>query len=95
MHAFDTVLEKYREIAFSKEGLGSRFERLMQAYLFTDAKNMLLASKMYAIERFLYSNTRKAGADEDCICRLYLSKKILWIAVPVDDLGFWTSKLLE
>ncbi len=33
---FDTVLEKYRKIAFSEKDKGARFERLMQAYLQTD-----------------------------------------------------------
>ena len=33
---FQTVLNKYREIAFSERDKGDRFERLMQAYLQTD-----------------------------------------------------------
>ena len=35
---FQTILEKYRQISFSKRDKGARFERLMQAYLQTDPK---------------------------------------------------------
>jgi predicted helicase len=35
---FDSVLEKYRKFAFSEKDKGTRFERLMQAYLQTDPK---------------------------------------------------------
>lgn len=35
---FNTVLNKYREIAFSQRDKGERFERLMKAYLLTDPK---------------------------------------------------------
>lgn len=35
---FQTILEKYREIAFSERDKGERFERLIQAYLLTDPK---------------------------------------------------------
>jgi predicted helicase len=34
--SFQTVIEKYRKIAFSQRDKGERFERLMQAYLLTD-----------------------------------------------------------
>lgn len=34
--AFDKILEKYREIAFSERDKGDRFERLIQAFLLTD-----------------------------------------------------------
>ncbi len=36
--SFKKILEKYREISFSERDKGDRFERLMQAYLKTDAK---------------------------------------------------------
>ena len=42
---FNNILEKYRKIAFSKEDLDSRFERLMQAYLKTDPKDILCKGK--------------------------------------------------
>ena len=35
---FQSVLDKYRKIAFSERDKGDRFERLMQAYLETDPK---------------------------------------------------------
>lgn len=35
---FEQVLEKYRKIAFSERDKGTRFERLMQAYLKTDPR---------------------------------------------------------
>ncbi len=34
--AFQTVLDKYRQSAFSKSNKGYKFEGLMQAYLETD-----------------------------------------------------------
>lgn len=34
---FETVLEKYRQLSFSERDKGNRFERLMQAFLLTDA----------------------------------------------------------
>ncbi len=36
--SFNKVLEKYRKISFSEQDKGTRFERLMQAYLQTDPK---------------------------------------------------------
>lgn len=36
--SFKKILEKYRKIAFSEHDKGTRFERLMQAYLRTDPK---------------------------------------------------------
>ncbi len=36
--SFDKVLDKYRRMSFSERDKGSRFERLMQAYLQTDPK---------------------------------------------------------
>ncbi len=35
---FQNILEKYRKISFSEHDKGSRFERLMQAYLLTDPR---------------------------------------------------------
>ncbi len=35
---FQEILEKYRETSFSKRDQGTRFERLMRAYLLTDPK---------------------------------------------------------
>ena len=35
---FNTILDKYRKLAFSERDKGDRFERLMKAYLLTDPK---------------------------------------------------------
>lgn len=35
---FQKILDKYRKISFSQSDKGTRFERLMQAYLMTDPK---------------------------------------------------------
>lgn len=34
--SFQSILNKYRQVSFSEKDKGSRFERLMQAYLQTD-----------------------------------------------------------
>lgn len=44
---FNNILEKYRKYSFSKENLGTRFERLMQAYLLTDPKYAVLFKKVW------------------------------------------------
>ena len=49
---FNNILNKYRKIAFSKEDLGSRFERLMQAYLQTDPKYAFLFKKVWLWNEF-------------------------------------------
>jgi len=36
MQTFNSILEKYRKVSFSERDKGTRFERLMQAYLQTD-----------------------------------------------------------
>ena len=46
--------------------------------------------------RIQYSNTRRAGTDENCICCLYTAKEVIMDrAVPAEDVGVWTNKLLE
>ena len=44
---FNRLLNKYRKSSFSKEDLGRRFERLMQAYLQTDPKYKSLFTKVW------------------------------------------------
>ena len=44
---FNILLQKYRKYSFSKEDLGRRFERLMQAYLQTDPKYAVLFKKVW------------------------------------------------
>ena len=34
--SFNSIIEKYRKLSFSERDKGTRFERLMQAYLYTD-----------------------------------------------------------
>ena len=36
--SFNSILNKYRKISFSERDKGDRFERLIQAYLYTDPK---------------------------------------------------------
>ena len=38
MTSFGAILNKYRQVAFSERDKGDRFERLIQAYLYTDPK---------------------------------------------------------
>lgn len=51
--AFDKILEKYRKDAFSERDKGDRFERLIQAYLYTDPKYTHL-SKIWLWSEFPY-----------------------------------------
>lgn len=50
--SFNKILEKYREISFSEHDKGSRFERLMQAYLLTDPQYAYLFKKVWLWEEF-------------------------------------------
>lgn len=49
---FNTVLEKYRKIAFSERDKGDRFERLMQAYLLTDPQYSYKFKKVWLWNEF-------------------------------------------
>lgn len=49
---FNTVLEKYRQIAFSEQDKGARFERLMKAYLLTDPKYATKFQKVWLWNEF-------------------------------------------
>lgn len=49
---FKHVLEKYRKYAFSERDKGSRFERLMKAYLLTDPKWMAKFKEVWLWEDF-------------------------------------------
>lgn len=50
--SFQTLLEKYRKIAFSQRDKGERFERLMQAYLKTDPKYAHFFKKVWLWNEF-------------------------------------------
>jgi predicted helicase len=63
--SFNAVLEKYRKLAFSERDKGDRFERLMQAYLYTDPKYAHL-TKVWLWKEFPYRNQlggQDAGID--------------------------------
>jgi predicted helicase len=45
--SFQNVLEKYRKFSFSERDKGSRFERLMLAYLQTDPKYAFKFKKVW------------------------------------------------
>ncbi|WP_294738537.1 DEAD/DEAH box helicase family protein, partial [uncultured Flavobacterium sp.] len=53
-NTFNTVLKKYREIAFSQKDKGERFERLMKAYLITDPKYVHKFTKVWLWDEFPY-----------------------------------------
>jgi predicted helicase len=50
--SFNKILEKYRKISFSERDKGSRFERLMQAYLLTDPQYAYLFKKVWLWDEF-------------------------------------------
>jgi len=52
LNNFNTVLEKYRAIAFSQQDKGARFERLMKAYLLTDPKYAYKFKKVWLWNEF-------------------------------------------
>ncbi len=49
---FDNLLDKYRKISFSERDKGTRFERLMQAYLLTDPTYANLFKKVWLWSEF-------------------------------------------
>lgn len=53
---FNTLLDKYRKTAFSERDKGSRFERLMQAYLLTDPKYAYKLKKVFLWNEFVGRN---------------------------------------
>jgi predicted helicase len=52
--SFQTILNKYRKISFSERDKGDRFERLMQAYLYTDPKYAHRFKKVMLWNEFPY-----------------------------------------
>jgi len=54
--SFLQVLEKYRKISFTEKDKGSRFERLMQAYLKTDPKYAFKFKNVWLWEEFPAKN---------------------------------------
>ena len=53
---FEQVLEKYRKIAFSERDKGTRFERLMQAYLKTDPRYTSELKEVWLWNEFPYKS---------------------------------------
>ncbi|HPQ40747.1 MAG TPA: DEAD/DEAH box helicase family protein, partial [bacterium] len=51
---FSEILERYRKVSFSERDKGSRFERLMQAYLLTDPKYAHIFKKVWMWSEFPY-----------------------------------------
>lgn len=58
---FDTLLEKYRTLAFSERDKGDRFERLIQAYLKTDPKYAYQFKKVWLWGEFPYRHDLGGG----------------------------------
>lgn len=54
--AFNSILDKYREEAFSKRDQGDRFERLMKAYLLTDPKYVQNFEKVWLWGEFPFKD---------------------------------------
>jgi predicted helicase len=54
--SFLQVLEKYRKISFTEKDKGTRFERLMQAYLKTDPKYAYRFKNVWLWEEFPAKN---------------------------------------
>jgi len=50
--SFQKILDKYRKISFSESDKGTRFERLMQAYLMTDPKYAHMFKGVWLWEEF-------------------------------------------
>lgn len=49
---FQKILDKYRKISFSERDKGARFERLIQAYLYTDPAYATLFDKVWLWDEF-------------------------------------------
>ena len=58
---FDKILDKYRRLSFSERDKGTRFERLMQAYLQTDPKYAPLFKKVWLWNEFPGRNDLGGG----------------------------------
>lgn len=54
--SFQKILEKYRKISFTEKDKGTRFERLMQAYLKTDPKYAFKFKHVWLWEEFPAKN---------------------------------------
>jgi predicted helicase len=54
--SFQKILEKYRKISFTEKDKGTRFERLMQAYLKTDPKYAFKFKHVWLWEEFSAKN---------------------------------------
>ena len=69
---FNNILNKYRKTAFSNEDLGSRFERLMQAYLLTDPKYAALFKNVWLWNEF-FAKDDLGGHDTgiDLVCQTF------------------------
>ena len=59
---FNDVLAKYRTISFSERDKGTRFERLMRAYLLTDPKYTSMLNSVWLWENF-FARDELGGVD--------------------------------
>jgi len=59
---FQEILEKYRDVSFSKRDQGTRFERLMRAYLLTDPKYAAVLKSVCMWEDF-FAKDKLGGID--------------------------------
>ena len=59
--SFNTILNRYRATSYSERDKGTRFERLMQAYLLTDPKYSSLFAKVWLWNEFPGRNDLGGG----------------------------------
>ena len=74
--AFNSILDKYREEAFSKRDQGDRFERLMKAYLLTDPKYVQNFEKVWLWGEFPFKDD--LGGKDTGIDLVALTKDKEW-----------------
>jgi predicted helicase len=74
---FSTILDKHRQLAYSESDKGSRFERLMQAYLLTDPKYANLFEKVWLWNEFPYKDDL-GGSDVGIDIVIFTKEKEYW-----------------
>ena len=73
---FSAILDKYRAISFSERDKGTRFERLMQAYLKVEPKYQALLEEVWLWNDFPYRKDFGSGKDTgiDLVARTFDGK---------------------
>jgi len=95
---FQNILDKYRKISFSEKDKGTRFERLMQAYLLSDPMyaNKFKRLKLSDITKELKVTQKIASLESGEIQRLYYITLEVESARKIEKfLGLKFNKLFE